>query len=116
MTPKLLNELLSKRIVGIDAALIRISENKNAKDEALTIRTHLIDLLALLDRNPGLDAAVDDLHKSIQAFVAAGAGVEDRQTRLLGEAYARFRNRLEAAGVEFIPEKGGGSGVRLKDT
>ena len=117
MTPELLNELLSKRILGIDKALIQISQSRNAKDAALTIRVHLIDLLSLLDRDPGLDAAADDLCKTVMAFVEAGAygrSAEDRQERLLAEAYARYRDRLEAAGVEFIPEGVGGPGVRLK--
>lgn len=30
------------------------------------------------------------------------------------EALAAIRTALEAAGVEFIPENGGGAGVRLK--
>lgn len=117
MTPELMNELLSKRVLGIDKALIQIVQSRDATDAALTIRAHLIDLLSLLDRNPGLDAAADDLYKSITAFVEAGAygrSADDRQERLLAEAYARYRTRLEAAGVEFIPENGGGPGVRLR--
>lgn len=117
MTPELLDELLSKRVVGIDKALIQISQSRDAKDAALTIRAHLIDLLSLLDRNPGLDAAADDLYKSVTAFVEAGAygaSAEDRQERLLAEAYARYRERLEAAGVEFIQQSNGRTGVQLK--
>ena len=30
------------------------------------------------------------------------------------EEFARVRSALEAAGVEFIPENGGGAGVRLR--
>ena len=117
MTPELLNELLSKRVLGIDKALIQISQSRDAKEAAATIRAHLIDLLSLLDRNPGLDAAADDLYKSVAASVEAGSygrSAEDRQERLLAEAYARYRDRLTAAGVEFIPENGGGPGVRLR--
>ena len=93
MTPELLNELLSNRVLGIDKALFQISQSRNAKDAALTIRVHLIELLSLLDRNPGLDAAANDLDKSVMAFVEAGgygARAEDRQERLLAEAYARL--------------------------
>lgn len=117
MTPQLLNELLSSRVLGIDKALIQIRQSRGAKDAAVTIRAHLIDLLSLLDRNPGLDAAADDLYKSVAAFVEAGghgASADGRQERLLAEAYARYRTRLDGAGVEFIPENGGGPGVRLR--
>ncbi len=31
------------------------------------------------------------------------------------EEFARVRRTLETAGVEFIPENGGGAGVRLRD-
>ena len=104
MTPERLNELLSEQVVGIDKALIQISQSRNAKDAAVTIRAHLIDLLSLLDRNPGLDAAADDLDKSVMAFVEAGAygrSAEDRQERRLADAYAHYRDRLEAAGAIF---------------
>ena len=117
MTPELRDELLNNRVLGIDKALFQISQSRNAKDAALTIRAHLIDLLSLLDRNPGLEAAADDLSKTAMAFVEAGAygaSAEDRQERLLAEAYARYRDRLEAAGVEFIPENGGSPSVRLR--
>ncbi|GJD98020.1 hypothetical protein [Methylobacterium iners] len=104
MTPELRQELVSKRVEGIDAALLQIGLGRDAKDAALSICAHLIDLLSLLDRNPGLDAAADDLQKSVHAIVEAGEGrgVEDRQARLLADAYARFRARLEAACVTVI--------------
>jgi transcriptional regulator with XRE-family HTH domain len=41
---------------------------------------------------------------------AEGAG----QPAASAEAMAKVRAALEAAGVEFIPENGGGAGVRLK--
>ena len=117
MTLELREELLNNRVVGIDKALFQISQSRDAKDAALTIRAHLIDLLSLLGRNPGLEAAADDLSKTIMAFVQAsayGRSAEDRQERLLAEAYARYRDRLETSGVEFISENGGGPGVLMR--
>ena len=117
MTPELLNEHLNNRVVGIDKALFQISQSRNTIDAAQAIRAHLIELLSLLDRNAGLDAAAKDLDNSVMAFVEAGghgARAEDRQERLLAEAYARYRDRLEAAGVEFVSESVGRPGVRLK--
>lgn len=104
MTPELRYELVSRRIEGIDAALLQVGLERDARDAALTVRAHLIDLLGLLDRNPGLDAAADDLQKSVRVVADAGdhGGVEDRQLRLLSEAYERFQSRLEAIGVVTV--------------
>lgn len=111
MTPERRNVLVRERVEGIDTALIQIGLGRDAKAAAETIRAHLIDLLGLLDRNSGLDAAADDLHRSVQSVVEAGTSgrVEDRQARLLGEAHSRFRNRLQAAAANVIPENGGGN-------
>jgi transcriptional regulator with XRE-family HTH domain len=38
----------------------------------------------------------------------------ERGESLQGRTLAAIRAALEAAGVEFIPENGGGAGVRLK--
>jgi len=42
------------------------------------------------------------------------AEVEDGTTSLTGANLAAIRLALEAAGIEFIPENGGGVGVRFK--
>lgn len=100
MTPELRNELVSTRVNGIDAAMLRIGLGRDAKDAALTIRAHLIDLLGLLERNPGLDAAADDLQKCVRVVVEGDpSGVEPRQLRLLNRAYERLQGRLAAVGI-----------------
>jgi transcriptional regulator with XRE-family HTH domain len=38
----------------------------------------------------------------------------ERGERLYGRTVAAIQEALEAAGVEFIPENGGGAGVRLR--
>jgi transcriptional regulator with XRE-family HTH domain len=43
------------------------------------------------------------------------AELTDRQTSLTAANDLAIRHALEAAGVEFIPENGGGVGVRLRD-
>ncbi|PWB83362.1 MAG: transcriptional regulator [Methylocystaceae bacterium] len=40
--------------------------------------------------------------------------IENGQSSGQGETLSRSRRALEAAGVEFIAENGGGAGVRLK--
>ncbi|NHT77631.1 helix-turn-helix domain-containing protein [Rhizobiaceae bacterium CRRU44] len=47
---------------------------------------------------------------STQTVVRLERGDDLRQTTL-----ARIREALEQAGIEFIPENGGGVGVRFKD-
>lgn len=55
-----------------------------------------------------------------QLAEAAGFGLssvvdfEKDRRRVSSTAIERIREALEAAGVEFIPENGGGAGVRLK--
>ena len=104
MTPELLRKVVSKRISGIDIALIQIGLGRETKNAVVTIRAHLIDLLGLLDRNAGLDAAADDLYRCVRAVVAARDRgiIDDWQVRMLGKAHARLRDRLKGAGVLFI--------------
>ena len=112
MTPEPLRELLTKRIAGIDIALIHIGLGCDSTDAAETLRAQLIEVLGLLDRNSGLDAAADDLFRCVRAVVAARARgtIEDWHVRLLGKAHARFRARLEGAGALFIEQSGKGLG------
>jgi transcriptional regulator with XRE-family HTH domain len=58
-----------------------------------------------------------------QADVAEATGLSlptvkraesEREVSVSGDAVAAIRAALEAAGVEFIEENGGGAGVRLK--
>lgn len=58
-----------------------------------------------------------------QADVAAATGLSlptikraesDREVSVSADTIEAIRKAIEAAGVEFIPENGGGAGVRLK--
>lgn len=58
-----------------------------------------------------------------QADVAAATGFSlptikraesDREVSVSADTIEAIRKAIEAAGVEFIPENGGGAGVRLK--
>ncbi|MDR7038442.1 hypothetical protein J2X36_003206 [Methylobacterium sp. BE186] len=100
MTPALQAEMLKERMEGIEQSVSRISEGSDPAVEAEHVRANLIDVLGLLGRNPGLDAAADDLHGSVRALITADAneaGMATRRVRLLQEAHLRFRARLEAA-------------------
>jgi hypothetical protein len=83
----------------IDRAVARIEAGQGVATEAHNVRTYLISLLEIVERDPGLDAAADDLHAACTAFAEAAekAGPDQRQRRLLREAVIRFKDRLPAA-------------------
>jgi transcriptional regulator with XRE-family HTH domain len=56
----------------------------------------------------------DQLAKSSQVAVATLADFETGRRTPHPRTLEAIRATLEAAGVEFIPENGGGAGVRLK--
>jgi len=60
--------------------------------------------------------SADDLAKRAQVGVATvrRAEADDGVANLLPNNAAAIQRALEEAGVEFIPENGGGAGVRLK--
>lgn len=96
MTPA---EMLSARLSTIENAVKCIMEGQAVAAEAAEVRAALLDVLDLVVRNPGIDAAVDDLYRSVLALVEAAAGqdgVGARRLRLLNEAHTRFRQRLAA--------------------
>ena len=65
MTPALLHEMLADRLNGIEAALARARLGQ--ADAVQALRGHLLDILTLVPRDPGLDAAADDLHRAALA-------------------------------------------------
>src|SRR5215210_3024686 len=103
MTPGLQTEMLNDRINAIADAITRLRQGERRHAEARRVRGNLMDILDLMERNPGVDAAVDDLHRGVCALVEAEpieVGLEARRVRLVCEAYARLLDRLRAAGVE----------------
>jgi len=104
MTSALHIELLTERIRIIEEALVHIRSGQKAYGEAQKVRECLMDILDLVPRNPGLDAAVDDLHRHVCAFIEAepsAVGREARRAAMLSDAYARLLDRLKAAGADL---------------
>lgn len=60
-----------------------------------------------------IDWTRDDLSKASGVTVRTLARIESSQTLPRKATLAALFSALEAAGVEFIPENGGGRGVRL---
>ena len=68
----------------------------------------LIEAKGLLERNPGLVAAADDLYAAAEAVVRdshRGAQPIVRKLRLFREAHERFSSRMRRAGAQIRPER-----------
>jgi len=64
------------------------------------LRQHLSSLVALFERDPGLDAATTDLYAAASAIVndtMVASQPLARKRRLLREAQTRFQERISAA-------------------
>ena len=67
----------------------------------------LIEAAGLLEHNPGLVAAADDLYAAAEAVVRdshTGAQPIVRKLRLFREAHERFSSRMRRAGAQIRPE------------
>ena len=82
-------------------AVVRIEQNYGEPDELSHMRAHLVELLRLTERSPGIDAAADDLDavatSLMQTTAADGAPTIARRQRLLREAFQRFQQRIDSA-------------------
>lgn len=61
-----------------------------------------------------LGISQDDLSRKTEVSKRTIAGFEMGQSRPYPRTLEAIRQVLEDAGIEFIPENGGGAGVRLK--
>ena len=84
---------------SIERAIPRIEQRDSAETELLNLRAYLLELLQLIERSPGISAAVDDLYGSACAYVASchEDGADRGRQRMLREAHLRFRDRLATA-------------------
>jgi hypothetical protein len=100
-----LSDAVSDELAAIAAIVTGIESGADNADLHHLSR-HLINALALFRRNPGFEAAADDLYEA-----AAAIGIEQREQgqptsrkrRLLKEAHLRFQVRLEAASERLGP-------------
>ena len=60
-----------------------------------------MNTLEMIDRDPGIEAAADDLSTTVTAFIAGqarpGDGSQRRDTRVLREAFPRLREACQRA-------------------
>lgn len=96
---KSFTETLTLTAERVEAAVTRIKRRDEAETELHDLRARLVTLLELVEPNPGIGAAADDLFHSARAFVAARDldGADPGRQRMLREALLRFQERLATA-------------------
>jgi hypothetical protein len=69
------------------------------------LRLLLVELMALLDRNPGIAKAAEDLYAVAVAIVTdcvVGLPLDPRKLHLLGSARRRLRDRLDGPETGWV--------------
>ena len=96
--PATLAETIAETLSFIERALVRVEKGESAEAEADNIRAYLVNTLELIERDPGIEAAADDLYAVVVAFVMGHQQAEhgpDR--RVLREAFLRLQDKLAAS-------------------
>jgi hypothetical protein len=99
MTFKNLAEAVDEKLAWIGPVLARIEQGGRNAD-LRELAQHLIDAMRLFPRNPGIEAAADDLYGAAAALVTDSTARSQpiaRKLRLLKEAHLRFSSRLGSA-------------------
>jgi hypothetical protein len=96
MPARSLQHALEETLGSIERAVERIRTGDGGETELRDIRAYLLSMLDLVERDPGIDAASDDVFASAKAL-ADGADKGTRMSRLTSEALLRFRDRLALA-------------------
>ncbi len=81
-------------------AIARIHHGEGAESALREVRSFLLDLLGLVERDPGIEVAANDLYEAAAALVSAHASrspaPDARRSRLLRDAARRLGIRLAA--------------------
>ncbi len=95
------SEAVQAAVELIEEVVAGIEQNHGDPNGLPSLRTHLVELLSLIERSPGIDAAADDLDAAATALMntrsADGSVDLVRRRRLLREAFQRFQQRLARA-------------------
>jgi hypothetical protein len=106
MADSSVTQTIKDRIEAVKKAVNLIAQAGRG-DDLHDLRVVLINTMSLLKRDPGIEAAVDDLYASAAAMVgdaSSGTPPTARALRLLLAASDRFCNRLTAAVDRIAPE------------
>src|SRR3712207_2025856 len=105
MTFKVLADAVDDKLAAIACVLAQTEQGSGTVDLRELAR-HLIDAMRLFQRNPGIEAAADDLYAATAALVAdttPGSQPTARKLRLFKEAHRRFASRLTGAADRVGP-------------
>lgn len=99
MTHTTFDNALAEMLQALDTILDAIRQGGGESD-LRDLQQRLVDLMSLIERDPGIEAATADLYVSAEALVIdrnAHAQPMARKLRLLNDADRRFRERIPAA-------------------
>jgi hypothetical protein len=95
----LLTEAVQEANVTIEGILSRLERTPDSEAGLGDLRSQILSILWLVERDPGIEAAADDLFNAATAVVRVvddgDSGV--RHKRIMNEANLRFRERLRTA-------------------
>ncbi len=63
MTPSTFAEILEDRLKDVENAVALIEQGEGDRPELDSLRGHLIDILDIVERSPGIEAAAVDLYE-----------------------------------------------------
>lgn len=95
---KTFGEMIDEKVESIELAVTSIARGATEAD-LHDLRILLVDVTGLLKRNPGVEAAVDDLYAAAKAIVqdhSLGLQPMFRKQRLLNEANSQLGKQLHA--------------------
>jgi hypothetical protein len=106
MTEKSFEETIRERIAAVDLVAELIA-GQGRDTDLHDLRVLLINIMSLLMRDPGVEAAVDDLYEAAKAIVrdaAMGVHPVPRNVRCLRTALTRFSERVPMVAGLSEPE------------
>jgi len=92
--------ILEDRLKHVEDAVTLIEQGDGRTAELDTLRGNLIDILENVERNPGIEAAANDLYDIAAGTVVANAQerqLTNRGRRVLRDALMRLKERLATA-------------------
>ncbi len=100
MTPSTFAALLEERLKHVEDAVALIEKGEVGRPELESLHAHLIEILDIIERDPGVEAAADDLYE-VAARAVSGSARErqpqSRERRIIREAALRLKERLATA-------------------